>query len=116
MIALRVVSRISGRFTPKALLSVFQMGHNAVALGSVEAARGGGEETGLAADKEVACGGVAGAELTGAVEQSRVEALAVALPAVHGAAAGDQRRHDKQSAQSHGAVGLSAHRSLHCRL
>lgn len=111
MVKMRVIGRVSCRFAPKALLSVFQVGHDAVSFGAVEATGRGGEESGLATDEEVAGGGVAGAEFTGPVEQARVEALAVALPAIHCAAAGDQR-HDKQSAQSHSAVGLT--RAAYC--
>lgn len=106
MVEVRVVDRIVGGVAPETLLSVFQVGHDAVALGAVDAARGGGREARFAADEQVSGGGVAGAELAGTVEQARIGSLAVALPVVHGAAARDQRRqrYDKQSAQSHGAV------------
>lgn len=103
MIEVRVVYGGIGGVAPKAFLG-FQMRYDAVTLAAVSATRGGCEEAGLASNKQVTCCRVTRAEFTRAVVEAGVGAEAVALPAVHGGAAGDKRRQDKQSAQSHGAV------------
>lgn len=101
MVQTRVMNGIVGRVTPEAFLSVFQMRYNTVSLAFVDAACGGGEEARLATYEQVASGGIAGAELTGALKKSRIGAQAVALAVVDGAAAYDKRGRNKQGEHGH---------------